>query len=76
MGGRRLSQDPDLSYHVLKFKGTLTSLLGTKPLPTQGDLGTVVALFLGGVPVVLGHKFSSLFFNGETIEVVGDFNGE
>jgi hypothetical protein len=28
------------------------------------------------VPVVLGHKFSSLFFNGETIEVVGDFNGE
>jgi hypothetical protein len=72
MGGRRLSQDPDFSYHVLKFKGTLTSLLGTKPLPTQGDLGTVVTLFLGGVPVVLGHKFSSLFFNGETIEVVGE----
>jgi hypothetical protein len=25
------------------------------------------------VPVVLGHKFSSLFFNGETIEVVGEW---
>lgn len=78
MGGGRLSQDPDLSYQVLNFKGTFTSLLGTEPLPAHGDLGIgiVAALFLGGVPVVLGHKFSFLFFNGETIEVDGDFNGE
>lgn len=73
MGCERSSQDPDLSYHVLKFKGTFTSWLGTVPLPTHCDL--VVAFFLGGVPVVLGHKFSFLFFNGDTTEV-GDFSGE
>lgn len=69
MGCGRLSQDPDLSYHVLKFNGTLTSCLGTVPFPVHANLGIAAALFLGGVPVVLGHKFSFLFFNGDTIEV-------
>jgi len=54
-------------------------LLGTEPLLAHGDLGIgieiVVALFLGGVTVVLGLKFSFLFFNGDTIDVA-DFNGE
>lgn len=77
MGCGRLSQDPDLSSHDLKFKGILTRWLGTIPFPTQANLGIAATLFLGGVvPVVLGHKFSFLFFNGDTTEVRDFFNGE
>jgi len=45
-------------------------------VPPQGDLVLVLVLFLGGVIVNdFGHRFSFLFFKGETLDV-GDFSGE
>lgn len=70
MGSGRLSHEEDLSHHVLKLRGTLTSCPGTVPA-----LGDLAVLFRGGVLVDFGHKFSFLLFNGDTIEV-GDFSGE